>query len=67
MNNLSKSGILRINSRHVNFSSYLATHGGLKLSGGPFGEMNYVWQKTSTLQGVSITNLKKKAEIKKGK
>lgn len=67
MDNLHKSGLLRINSRHVGFSSYLATHGGVKLSGGPFGEMNYVWQKTSTLQGVSITNLKKKTKIKKGK
>ncbi len=67
MDNLHKSGLLRINSRHVGFSSYLSTHGGVKLSGGPFGEMNYVWQKTSTLQGVSITNLKKKTKIKKGK
>ena len=67
MNNLHKSGLLRINSRHVGFSSYTATHGGVKMSGGPFGEMNYVWQKTSTLQGVSITNLKKKTKIKKGK
>lgn len=65
MNNLCKSGTLRINSRHVAFSSYLATHGGVKQSGGPFGEMNYVWQKTSTLQGVGITNLKKIKGIEK--
>ncbi len=62
MDSLHKSGLLRINSSHVGFSSYLSTHGGVKLSGGPFGEMNYVWQKTSTLQGVSITNLKKKKQ-----
>lgn len=48
-------GLFRINSRHVGFSSYLATHGGTKKSGGPFGEMNYIWQKTSHLQGVSRT------------
>ena len=47
------SGLIRINSRHVDFSLYLATHGGTGRTGGPFGEMNYMWQKTSHLQGVS--------------
>lgn len=51
-------GILRINSKHVGFSYYLSTHGGTKKSGGPFGEMNYFWQKTSHLQGISRTRLK---------
>lgn len=46
-------GMLRINSRHINFSPYLSTHGGTRKSGGPFGEMNYFWQKTSHLQGIS--------------
>ena len=55
---LDNCGIFRINSRHVGFSYYLATHGGTKQSGGPFGEMNYFWQKTSHLQGVSRTLLK---------
>ncbi len=55
---LDSSGLLRINSRHVDFSSYLSTHGGIKKSGGPFGEMNYVWQKTTHLQGISLTRRK---------
>lgn len=50
---LHNSGLIRINSRHVDFSLYLATHGGTGRTGGPFGEMNYMWQKTSHLQGVS--------------
>lgn len=49
---LDNCGILRINSRHVGFSYYLSTHGGTRRSGGPFGEMNYFWQRTSHLQGV---------------
>jgi acyl-CoA reductase-like NAD-dependent aldehyde dehydrogenase len=54
---LHNSGLLRINSRHVGFSMGLASHGGTKKSGGPFGEMNYIWQKTSHLQGISLTHL----------
>ena len=50
---LDNCGMLRINSRHISFSPYLSTHGGTHRSGGPFGEMNYFWQKTSHLQGVS--------------
>lgn len=49
------SGLLRINSRHVDFSSYLSTHGGTGKTGGPYGEMNYLWQKTTHLQGISLT------------
>lgn len=49
---LDNCGMLRINSRHIAFSPYLSTHGGTCKSGGPFGEMNYFWQKTSHLQGV---------------
>ncbi len=51
-------GIFRINSRHTGFSYYLSTHGGTRKSGGPFGEMNYFWQKTSHLQGICRTRLK---------
>lgn len=51
---LDNSGLLRINSRHVGFSYYLSTHGGTKKTGGPFGEMNYFWQKTSHLQGITL-------------
>ncbi|MFA4889192.1 MAG: aldehyde dehydrogenase family protein [Candidatus Omnitrophota bacterium] len=50
---LDNCGMLRINSRHIAFSPYLSTHGGTCKSGGPFGEMNYFWLKTSHLQGVS--------------
>jgi len=55
--NIHNSGLLRINSRHVDFSLYLATHGGTGKTGGPYGEMNYVWQKTSHLQGISRIRL----------
>lgn len=51
---INNSGLLRINSRHVWFSPYLATHGGTGKTSGPYGEMNYLWQKTSHLQGVSL-------------
>ncbi|MFA7255342.1 MAG: aldehyde dehydrogenase family protein [Candidatus Omnitrophota bacterium] len=51
---LDRCGLLRINSRHAGFSPYLTTHGGSGLSGGPFGEANYVWQKTTHLQSVSV-------------
>ncbi len=47
-------GLLRINCRHVDFSLFLATHGGTHRTGGPHGELNYVWQKTTHLQGVSV-------------
>ena len=50
---LDNTGYLRINTRHIGFSKYLSTHGGTRRSGGPFGEMNYFWQKTSHLQGIS--------------
>ncbi len=52
------SGLLRINSRHVDFSSYLSTHGGTGKTGGPYGEMNFLWQKTTHLQGISLTRNK---------
>ena len=48
------SGLLMINARHARFSKYLGTHGGVKKSGGPFGEMNYVWEKTSHAHGIYI-------------
>jgi acyl-CoA reductase-like NAD-dependent aldehyde dehydrogenase len=50
---LSNSGLLRINLPHIGFSTFLSTHGGTRRSGGPLGEMNYIWQKTSHLQGIS--------------
>jgi acyl-CoA reductase-like NAD-dependent aldehyde dehydrogenase len=59
---LDNCGILRINSRHAGFSYYISTHGGTGRSGGPFGEMNYFWQKTSHLQGVCRTIQRMKNE-----
>ncbi|MFH0763212.1 MAG: aldehyde dehydrogenase family protein [Candidatus Omnitrophota bacterium] len=56
---LDNCGILRINLRHVGFSYYISTHGGTKRSGGPYGEMNYFWQRTSHLQGVCRAIVKK--------
>ncbi len=57
-----QSGLLRINSRHIQFSKCLSTHGGIGRTGGPFGEMNYIWQKTSHLQGISITDTASKKD-----
>ena len=54
---LNTCGLLRVNSKHTDFSPYLSTHGGPGLSGGPFGEANYVWQKTTHLQSVSVMSL----------
>lgn len=51
---IENTGLLKINARHVDFSLYLSTHGGTRRSGGPLGEMNYVWQKTTHLQGISV-------------
>ncbi len=53
MERLTNSGLLRINLPHVEFSPFVSTHGGTRRSGGPFGEMNYVWEKTSHMQGIS--------------
>lgn len=55
--NIMPGGILRINSSHIGFSLFLSNNGGTGLSGGPFGEMTYIWQKTTHLQGISITSL----------
>ena len=54
MEQVHNSGLLRINCRHIGFSPYLATHGGTGKSGGPYGEMNYLWQKTTHLQGIAV-------------
>jgi acyl-CoA reductase-like NAD-dependent aldehyde dehydrogenase len=62
---LDRSGLLRINSRHTGFSPFLTTHGGPGLSGGPFGEANYVWQKTTHLQNISVTKLPLQHTVKK--
>ncbi|NKE71164.1 aldehyde dehydrogenase family protein [Candidatus Manganitrophus noduliformans] len=48
------SGIIRINLLHTGFSAFVGTHGGPKRSGGPFGELNYLWEKTTHLQGIAL-------------
>jgi len=58
---LQKSGLLRVNTRHAGFSPCLSSHGGTGRSGGPYGEMNYVWQKTTHLQGIAIRNIARAA------
>jgi hypothetical protein len=45
-------GLLKINDSHIGFTSYLATHGGTGLTGGPFGELNYAGLRTTHLQGI---------------
>ena len=36
-------------------SMYLSSHGGVGKTGGPYGEMNFIWLKTSHMQGISLT------------
>jgi len=55
--NIMHGGIIRINSSHIGFSLYLSNNGGTGKSGGPFGEMAYIWQKTTHMQGVSVSTL----------
>jgi acyl-CoA reductase-like NAD-dependent aldehyde dehydrogenase len=47
-------GLLKINDSHIGFLPYLPSHGGTGLTGGAFGEANYLMLRTSHLQGVSI-------------
>ncbi len=51
-NDLNNGGLLKINDSHIGFVSYLATHGGTGLTGGPHGELNYVGLRTTHLQGI---------------
>ena len=45
-------GQLKFNESHIGFAPYLATHGGTGLTGGAFGELNYVALRSSHLQGI---------------
>lgn len=47
-------GLLKINDSHIGFLPYLPINGGTGLTGGVFGEANYLMLRTSHLQGVSI-------------
>lgn len=51
---ISNSGMVRINSNHLAFTPYFSQNGGPGKSGGPFGEMNFPFLKSSHLQGISI-------------
>lgn len=47
-------GVLNVNDSHAGFLPLLPTHGGTGLTGGVFGEANYLMLRTSHLQGVDI-------------
>ncbi|HZN18210.1 MAG TPA: aldehyde dehydrogenase [Micromonosporaceae bacterium] len=47
-------GLLKVNDSHIGFLPYLPSHGGTGLTGGVFGEANYLALRTSHLQGVSV-------------
>ncbi|TDD89636.1 aldehyde dehydrogenase [Actinomadura darangshiensis] len=50
---VTNGGLLKINDSHIGFVSPLSTHGGTGLTGGPYGELNYVGLRTTHLQGIS--------------
>jgi len=47
-------GLLKVNDSHIGFLPFLPSHGGTGLTGGVFGEANYLMLRTSHLQGVSV-------------
>ncbi|WP_018656677.1 aldehyde dehydrogenase family protein [Actinomadura flavalba] len=47
-------GVLNINDSHSAFRPFLPTHGGRGLTGGAFGEANYLMLRTTHLQGVGL-------------
>lgn len=49
---LHNGGQIKFNESHIGFSPFMATHGGTGLTGGVFGELNYVALRTSHLQGL---------------
>lgn len=55
MKHIDNCALFRINSRHVAFSLYLPGQGGVGKTGGPYGEASYLVQKTTHLQGISLT------------
>lgn len=46
--------MFRINSRHVDFSFWLPAQGGVRKTGGPYGEASFLIQKITHLQGISL-------------
>lgn len=53
-------GILRFNEDHCVTPTYSSFWGGPGRSGGPYGELNLFWQKTTHLQSIDCTKLSKK-------
>lgn len=51
---VTNGGMLMINDSHAGFLPFLPNQGGTGLTGGVFGEANYLMFRTSHLQGVSI-------------
>ena len=54
MKHINNCAMLRINSRHIAFSSFLPAQGGVGKTGGPYGEANFLIQKITHLQGISL-------------
>jgi len=48
--------MLRINSKHIDFSLWLPGHGGTRKTGGPYGEASFLVKKMTHLQAISLTN-----------
>ena len=51
---LTDCGVLNLNDSHSGFLPFLPTHGGTGLTGGAFGEANYLMLRTTRLQGVDL-------------
>lgn len=51
---INNCAMLRINSRHIGFSSFLPAQGGVGKTGGPYGEASFLIQKITHLQGISL-------------
>ncbi|MEU7479861.1 aldehyde dehydrogenase [Lentzea sp. NPDC042327] len=51
---VTSGGVVNINDSHSAFRPFLPTHGGTGLTGGVFGEANYLMLRTTHLQGVNI-------------
>ncbi|HEV2783357.1 MAG TPA: aldehyde dehydrogenase [Actinophytocola sp.] len=49
-------GVVNVNDSHSAFRPFLPTHGGTGLTGGVFGEANYLMLRTSRLQGVNVVS-----------
>lgn len=52
---VTNGGVVNVNDSHSAFRPFLPTHGGTGLTGGVFGEANYLMLRTSHLQGVNVT------------